>query len=81
MAPLSKFVASLQRQQPSETGAPVEEQQVDVKNEKGSGDSDVEEGDAASKELTTAVDPDLNPGGLTFEEGACPCPALLPSAR
>ena len=42
---------------------------MDTKNEKGS-DSDVEEGDAASKELATAADPDLNPGGLTFEEGA-----------
>ena len=46
------------------------------------GSSDVKEGAAASdKELTTAVDPDLNPGGLTFEEGACSRPALLPSAR
>ena len=61
MAPLSKFVASLRRQQPSETGAPVEEQQVDVKNEKGSGDSDVEE---VPPPLGFLLVPDRTQGGI-----------------
>ncbi|KAI0353860.1 amino acid transporter [Trametes cingulata] len=42
------------------------EEQLDVKRSKG--DSDGES--LASKEITTAVDPDLNPGELTFEEDA-----------
>ena len=67
---LSKFVPqSLRRLQGARgDNAVVEEQPVDVKDEKLAGDSD-EGSDAASKELATAADPELNPGGLTFEEG------------
>ncbi|OSD05039.1 amino acid transporter [Trametes coccinea BRFM310] len=46
---------------------PVDEQ-LDVKRRKSAGDSD--DASLASQEITTAVDPDLNPGELSFEEDA-----------
>ncbi|CDO71025.1 hypothetical protein BN946_scf184844.g29 [Trametes cinnabarina] len=46
---------------------PVDEQ-LDVKRKKSADESD--DTSVASKEITTAVDPDLNPGELSFEEDA-----------
>ena len=67
---LSKFIPSLRRHHgpaADATESPSVEDPVDAKNEKGDVDVD---SDTASKEVTTAADPELNPGGLTFEEGA-----------
>ncbi len=76
---IRKYLPTLRKREGSvasspTTDAPVEEN-LDEKRGKLDGDSDV---DVASKEVTTAVDPDLNPGELTFEEGertlhCCPC--------
>ncbi|KAH9923426.1 high affinity methionine permease [Epithele typhae] len=65
--PLSSTPTDAQERAAAESVA-AEDPQLDVKNEKGVVDSD--DDDAASKELTTAVDPEVNPGGLTFEEDA-----------
>ncbi|RDX42915.1 amino acid transporter [Lentinus brumalis] len=68
---IRKYLPTLRKREGSvssspTTDAPVEEN-LDEKRGKLDGDSDV---DVASKEVTTAVDPDLNPGELTFEEDA-----------
>ncbi|KAH9906117.1 amino acid transporter [Epithele typhae] len=74
MASFTQFLPSSLRRTPqpreqAEVESVIaEDPQLDVKNEKGVVDSD--DDDAASKELTTAVDPGVNPGGLTFEEDA-----------
>ena len=65
VASLRKLIPSLRKREPSED-VPVETVGEDVKREKSASDSE----DEASKEVTTAVDPDLNPGTLSFEEGA-----------
>ncbi len=77
---IRKYLPTLRKREGSvasspTTDVPVEEN-LDEKRGKLDGDSDV---DVASKEVTTAVDPDLNPGELTFEEGertAYCCPSL-----
>ncbi|KAI0667184.1 high affinity methionine permease [Trametes maxima] len=67
---LKKYFPSRLRRAESADGdtassAPVEEQ-LDVKQSKLTAESE----SLASKEVTTAADPDLNPGGLSFEEDA-----------
>ena len=67
---LRKYLPTLKNREGSTTSSPTSdvpvEENLDEKTGKLDSDSDV---DVASKEVTTAVDPDLNPGGLSFEEG------------
>lgn len=76
---LRKYLPSLKRGQrggSEEDHVPVQTETVhadgkkekDKEKEKAVDDSD---SDAASKEIATQADPDLSPGGLTLEEGAC----------
>ncbi|KAI0685067.1 amino acid transporter [Cerioporus squamosus] len=68
---IRKYLPTLRKREGSTASSPTTdvpvEENLDEKRGKLDGDSDV---DVASKEITTAVDPDLNPGGLSFEEDA-----------
>ena len=68
MSSLRKYLPNLRRQRSSEDAATTtSEEQVDVKREKSAGDSDSED---LVVDPATAADPELNPGGLSLEEGA-----------
>ena len=80
---LRKYLPTLKNREGSTTSSPTPdvpvEENLDEKSGKLDSDSDV---DVASKEVATAVDPDLNPGGLSFEEGEralCASPGDQPS--
>lgn len=67
MSSLRKYLPNLRRQRSSEDAATTtSEEQVDVKREKSAGDSDSED---LVVDPATAADPELNPGGLSLEEG------------